>query len=662
MSRSPSDGSSILGAFLDALEPPPIISISEWSDRYRVLSSSASSEPGRWRTSKVPYMREVMDVFSPHHPAQEIVFQKCARIGGTEGAVNNVVGAYMHMAPSPIMVAQPSEGDAEEWSKDSLDPMIETTPELRGLVTADTARKKGNTILHKRYLGGVIYAVGASTAKSFRRRTARVALGDEVDGWPGSLVGEGDPVRLMANRTKTFTWSKKIGLMSTPTVKGASRIEAAFLRSDMRHYHVPCPECRHPQRLVWSQVHWTEEAGPESAEYECMSCGSMIPHHRKGWMMDERNGAKWVATHPDRAIVGFQISALYSPWVTWGQLAREWTEAQGDPLQEQVFANTALGETWDIAHADSWDEDGLMRLVVSLEALPIQAVTVTAGVDVQDDRLVFQADAWARDGERWTIERRDITGDPARDEVWADLEAVMLQRWKRIDGKTLGVSAACVDYGGHHSERVASFCKRNRRRRWWAIVGRGGAGKRVWPSKPSRKNKGRVDLYLVGVDGAKELLMSRLKRSVDALSRNDRGGPGFWHFADGPWMGKPFFDELTAEVAVVEYGKSKRGAPRSSITRRWVTRPGRVRNEALDCAVYSYAAFQGLQAAGAIVESAPDPTPIPAPVKNPYDSHPKKNQTSWAESRFPSAAAVPPVAVATPVASKTAPKKRPRYF
>ena len=654
-----SDGSSVRRAFLDALEPPPMISVSEWADRYRVLSSSQSSEPGRWRTDKVPYLREVMDVFSPHHPAQEVVFMKCARIGGTEGAVNNVVGAYMQLTPSPIMVAQPSESDAEEWSKDSLDPMIEGTPELQRLVTSDTARRKGNTILHKKYLGGVIYAVGASTPKSFRRRTARLALGDEIDGWPGALADEGDPVRLMANRTKTFTWSKKIGLLSTPTVKGASRIEAAFARSDQRYYQVPCPECRFLQRLVWSQLRWSDEGGPETAEYVCESCGVCIPHHRKAWMLAPENGARWVATHPERAIVGFQISALYSPWVTWGQLAREWTEAQDDPLQKQVFVNTALGETWDVADAEAWDEDGLAQLVEQVDELPAHAHVVTAGVDVQDDRLVVQVDAWSKHLERWTLARHVLAGDPAGDTVWVDLEAVLLQTYPRTDGARLQVRSACVDYGGHHSERVATFCRRNRRRRWWATFGRGGPGRRVWPSKPSRKNKGKVDLYAIGVDGAKELLMARLRQSVDAVKANRRGGPGFWHFAAGPWCDRSYFDELTSEVAVIEYAKGKGAGLRKTLSRRWMLRPGRKRNEALDCSVYSYAALQGLLAAGAIVEAKPE-TGTPASTGHfpPSAEHPAREKNPTPSPTPPPRAPSP----APPTPRREAPKKRPRYW
>lgn len=607
------DAGSVRRAFLEALRPPPNVTVSEWADENRYLSSSASSEPGKWRTSRVPYLRRIMDVFSPSHPAQLIVLQKAARLGGTE-ALNNVVGAYMHMTPCPILFAQPTEGDAEEWSKDSLDPMLESTEVLKNLVTPDVARRKGNTILHKRFIGGVLYGVGASTAKSFRRRTARVALGDEVDGWPGALDGEGDPVGLMINRTKTFTWNKKNGLCSTPTIKDASRIEKAFQTSSQEFYHVPCPECRHLQRLVWSQLHWTDEGGPESAEYECIACGSCIPHHKKAWMLDEENGATWVATYPERAIIGFQISALYSPWVTWGQLASEWSQAQGDPLQEQVFQNTALGETWDLANGENWDEDGLMKLVETFTQLSPRVACLTAGVDVQDDRLVLQVDGWGPHGERWTILRRDLGGDPADDALWDELEVALLTPFARVGGGSMTIRAAAIDYSGHHSEAVARFCRRNRRRRWWAIIGRSGAGKRAWPVKPTRKNKGRVDLYEVGIDGIKEQCMARLKRSVEAVQRNERGGSGFWHFAAGAWSTRSYFDELTAEVAILEYPRAKKGAPRAAAHRRWVMRPGRSRNEALDCSVYSYAAMQGLLSAGSIVLDVPTQTAVASPA------------------------------------------------
>lgn len=589
------DASDIRAARRSAIRPPSSQTVSEWADENRQLSSSAASEPGPWRTSRVPYLREVMDVLSPSHPAQRIVLQKSARIGGTE-ALNNAVGCYMTQAPCPIMFVQPSEADAEEWSKDALDPMLESTPVLAGLVTSDQSRRKGNTILHKRYLGGTIFAVGASTPKSFRRRTARVVAMDEIDAYPGSLAGEGDPVDLAEKRATTYTWSKKIILCSTPTVKGASRIETAYLASDQRHYLVPCPDCGKRQRLVWSQVHW-DEGHPESAEYVCIECGALIPHHKKTWMLDEANGAHWVATNPGSDTIGFHISALYSPWVTWAQLAREFTDAAGDPTREQVFHNTCLGETWDMASAEKWDDETLRALREPIPVVPASVACLTASVDVQGDWFAVQIDAWAANYERWTLERRIITGDLSGPEPWAELDAAIQHRWPMEGGGTIGVKATCIDTGGHHTQAVYAFAKARRTRRVWAIKGMGGPGKRLWPRVASRKNRGNVDLYLLGVDTGKEACHARLRRSAQSAAQRPPkcGGPSFWHFSDT--LTESYFDELTAEVQIVEYSRASRGAPKSGASRRWVMRPGRARNEALDLSVYSLAALEGLLAA-----------------------------------------------------------------
>lgn len=662
MTLSLRDGTTLRSAFLRALRPPPQQTVSEWADANRVLPSSSSAEPGPWRTDRVPYLREVMDVLSPSHPAMRVVLMKSARVGGTE-AINNAIGCYMAQAPCPIMVVQPSEADAEEWSKDNLDPMLEMTECLRGLVSSDADRRKGNTILHKKYLGGVIFSVGASTPKSFRRRTARVVAQDEVDAYPGSLAGEGDPSTLADNRAITFTWSKKLIRVSTPTVKGASRIESSFLESDQRFYLVPCPECGHYQRLVWSQVHWVD-GRVDDAEYTCVECEACIPHHKKAGMLAR---GRWEATYPERDVIGFHISALYSPWVTWGQLAQEFVNAQGDPTREQVFTNTALGETWDIAGAESWDDDGLLRLVDEYDEIPEWVSVMTAGVDVQDDRLVMQVDGWGPGEEHLTWDYRHILGDPSGQAVWDELDAALLERWAHARGGWMGIKAAAVDNGGHHSLSAGRFCRARRTRRIFAIVGRGGEGKRVWSQKPNTKNKARVELYTVGVDAAKESLHARLRRSTAAAARNEHRGPGYWHFAKREAIGLSYFHELTAEVAIVEYPRTTRGSQRGQARRRWIMRPGRSRNEAWDCSVYSYAVLQGLLAFGAVKLGVPTGlSPGPAAQrkgseKRAAPSHkerdPKNVRHPSAQDEAPAQVSVQPSRVAPAKA-----QKRPRYF
>ena len=606
--RRLADTRSLERAFGSAIRPPPNVSVSEWADRFRMLTSSQSAQPGRWRTSKVEYLRDIMDALSPNRPEQYIVVQKSRRGGFTEGVINNTVGAFMHMAPCPILVLQPSESDAEEWSKDSLDPMLESTATLKHLVTPDIARRKGNTILHKRYRGGALYARSASTSKSFRRILARLVLCDEEDAYPVSVDGEGRPGKLADTRADTFTHTKKIVHGSTPTIKDQSAIEALFLSSTMGHYHVPCPECRHMQRLVWEQIVWVND-DPQTAEYACINCGSLIPHHKKKWMLARRNGGRWVHTYPERPILGFQFSALYSPWVPWSQLVHEWLEARGDPTKEQIFVNTALGETWDLANAEKWDEEGFRALLEPLPEVPARAAVLTAGVDVQHDRLVMVVDAWAAGEERWTLERRDILGDPSTPVVWQELLAALKHRYPIASGGTVPIRAACIDTGDAYTQAAWQFCKAHHAANVWGIKGSSVQGARVWPREKRFRNKGGYSPIMVGVSTAKQVLHARLRRSMDValaelrgseLQRRDdrdRSAAARWHFADT--VLESHFEELTAEVQVVETSLAKTG-PKGPLKKKWVLRQSGRRNEGLDCSVYSYAALQGLLATGSV--------------------------------------------------------------
>jgi len=593
-SASTADVAGVVRLFAESLRPPEAMNVDEWAPEKRRLTPEVAADAGPWRNAKTPYLVGIMRALSPTDPTPEVVFMKPSRVGGTE-AMNNAAGAYMDAVKCPIMVVQPTEADAEEWSKDHLDAMIRSTPSLDALIARDSGqRTKGNTILHKKYKGGTFYVAGASTPKSFRRRTARLVLMDEIDAYPGNLDGEGDPVGLARNRTETYTWNKKVFLCSTPTIKGASRIEKAFLESDQRYYMVPCPECGHKQRLVWQQVKWTgalDEDGNPDAEYCCIECGSLIPHRKKPWMMALENGAEWVAT-AESAKAGFHLSTLYSPWMTWAQMAREFLDKKDDPVQLQVFVNTKLGETWDLHEADSWDTDSLMKLVEPMAPLPSRVSCITAGVDTQADMLVMQVDAWGPGEERWTIERRDILGDPSGPAVWQELERALLSEYPLEAGGVAGIQSACIDSGGHHTLEVYRFCRANRRRKWWAIKGSNVEGRGLWPRAATRSNKGKVALHILGVDAGKEACHGRLRRSEEMARGGRMGGPSYWHFLAGQGIDQAYFDELTNETCVVLSGRGARA--RSGRKRQWFVRNPRIRNESLDISVYSLAALHGL--------------------------------------------------------------------
>jgi phage terminase large subunit GpA-like protein len=641
-----------------AIAPPPATRVSEWAEMRRYLPTETAADAGPWRNARTPWLVEIMDCLSPSSPVQEVVFQSSARVGKTE-CINNTVGFFMDSVKCPIMVAQPIEADAEEWSKDHLDPMIAHTPALQDLITPDKDRRKGNTILHKKYRGGVLYAVGANSGKSFRRRTVRVGLGDELDAWPGQISGEGDPWLLFGARTATFPFSRKLGAFSTPTIRGSSRIESLFMASDQRYFRVPCPECGLFQRLIFSRLSRGETG---AAEYLCDpdagGCGALIPEWRRDGMVAR---GRWVPTFPGRRVVGFHISQLYSPWVSWSELLAAYDEAHHDQLQLQVFTNTRLGETFDVADADSWDPDGLLSLRVRLEVLPARVACLTAGVDVQADRIVVQIDGWGPGEERWTVDRIELSGDPTKDpndpsSVWAELDKLLLHAsYPHALGGAMKIRATGLDTGGLATAQAYKFCRPRKSRRVWAVKGDSGReGSRPWPKVPSRKNKGNLPLYLVGVFACKETCMSRLRGTLQAMSRGEREGPGLWHFAARESLGPAFFEELTSEVCVVDTARARGGRHTGERRRRWQMRRGDIRNEGLDCAVYSYAVLHGLYAQGFRLER---PVAADAPTQQKEFSPVVADRVNGRKPDAPAPDAAPPA----PSRPRPVGGKRPRW-
>jgi phage terminase large subunit GpA-like protein len=549
---------------LRAFKPPPDLKVSDWADQDRKLSPEASAEPGQWITSRAEYQRGIMDAFSD--PAVEmVVVMSSAQVGKTE-ILNNVIGFHVAQDPSPMLVVQPTLDMAQTWSKDRLAPMLRDTPQLQGLVKDPRARDSGNTTLHKIFPGGHITACGANSPSSLASRPVRIVLCDEVDRYPVSAGSEGDPVSLARKRASTF-WNRRIGLFSTPTNKGNSSIEAAFEESDKRFYFVPCPHCKHEQSLKWASVTW-EQDKPDSAQYACEECGTL-------WTDAERVRAirqgRWSATAEFKRVAGFHLSGLYSPWIPVDAAVREFLEAKKQPATLRVWVNTYLGETWE-EQGEQVDDYAIAARRESFgETLPLEVVLLTAGVDVQDDRLEVEIVGWGRDDESWSVDYRTVYGDPSSPTVWRDMDSLLDQQFEREDGSILMVRSTCVDSGGHHTNSVYNFVRPREGKRVFAIKGVGGEGKPL-VGKPGRNNIGKIKLFPVGVDTAKDVLFSRM-RIVEP-------GPGYMHFPVS--RSDEYFRQLTAEKLVTRYHK---GFAR----REWVKiRP---RNEALDVRVYAMAAL-----------------------------------------------------------------------
>lgn len=575
-----------------SLKPPPKLTVSQWADRYRQLSSESSAEAGRWSTSRAEYQRGMMDAVSD--PGIEtVVLMTGAQIGKTE-LINNVVGFHIHQDPAPMLVVQPTLEMAQTWSKDRLAPAIRDTPVLSNKIKDPRSRDSGNTTLHKVFAGGHVTACGANSPSSLASRPCRLILCDEVDRYPASAGTEGDPVSLAKKRSTTF-WNRKIILVSTPTEKGHSRIEAAYAESDQRKYFVSCPDCGEEQVLRWANVRW-DEGKPHTAAYTCEECGTL-------WNDAQRFRAirygKWKATaEGDGKTAGFHLSGLYSPWTPLEEAVRDFLASKRDPMRLKTWVNTFLGETWE-DQGEQVDEHDLMERGEDWGGeLPEDVLLLTAGVDVQDDRLEIEIVGWGRGEESWSIDYQTIYGDPSTADLWMQLDQHLQQSFTHPIHGEMALRSTCIDSGGHYTQQVYNYARVRAGRRVFAIKGIGGEGKPI-VGRPSKNNIGKINLFPVGVDTTKELIYSRLKIQSE--------GEGYCHFPSG--RSTEYFLMLTAEKKVTKYFK---GRPK----REW--QKIRTRNEALDCRVYATAALALLnvnldavykQAQNRVLSAGEGPTP-----------------------------------------------------
>ena len=564
--------------FLEGLRPEQPLTVSEWADRYRKLSSKASAEPGPWRTDRTPYLREPMDCLSSESPVQRVVMMFAAQTGKTE-AGSNWLGYVIDHAPGPMLCVQPTIEMAKRLSKQRLESMITETPVLSAKIAPARSRDSGNTMFSKEFSGGIMLMAGANSATGLRSAPCRYLFCDEVDAFPADVDGEGDPVSLAERRTTTFA-RRKILLTSTPTVKDFSRIEAEYERSDQRRFYVPCPSCGAMEWLKWGQLKW-DDRRPESVRYQCEHCGERFEELHKPAML---RAGEWRATAPSNGrTAGFHLSGLYSPlgWCSWEQLVDDFLRAKGDAPALKSFVNTRLAETWEEDYAAKVSADGLMakRLAYESGTCPEGVVLLTCGVDVQDNRLAVSVWGWGEGETGWMVWHQELMGDPTQPEVWAQMDQVLVTEWPTAGGKGLKIAQVAVDSGGHCTHEVYRYV---RDRVGQGVVAIKGSSKRNSPavSKGNKVDvnwrgkviKRGVTLYSLGTDTIKTTLFGRLRHNETT------GGLNFGMAADDE-----YFRQLTSERQALRY---HRGFP----IREWVKKAGD-RNEALDCAVYGYAAM-----------------------------------------------------------------------
>jgi phage terminase large subunit GpA-like protein len=561
--------------------PDPLLTISEWADKYRTLSQRASAEPGPWRTDRTPYLREIMDCLSPCSAIERVVLMAGAQLGKTESG-NNWIGYVVHQAPGPMMAVQPTVEMAKRNSKQRIDPLIEESEVLRKLVSDPRSRDSGNTVLQKEFPGGVLVMTGANSAVGLRSMAARYLFLDEIDAYPGDVEGEGDPINLALARTRTFA-RRKILLCSTPKITGMSRIEAAFEESDQRRYWLPCPTCREFQFLKFAQLRWVK-GKPERAVYVCEHCGQEIQNHQKQWMLPR---GEWrAAATGDGKTAGFHLSSLYSPvgWFSWGDAAKQFEQAQKNPTLLQVFVNTVLGETWtQMGEAPDWQRLYDRRERYKIGIVPAGGLFLTGGADVQRDRIEVQVVAWGRGKENWLVDYVVLDGHTARPEVWTELTGLLNSTYVHASGAELPIVRLAVD-SGFATQEVYSWVRKQGVGRVLAVKGYDGGTVAIGqPSaldvtRGGKRIRHGVKVWPVATGMLKSELYGWLKLERPTEESGEPHPPGFCHF---PQMPDEFFKQLTAEQLVPKAVKGYRKL-------EWIKT--RDRNEALDTRIYARAA------------------------------------------------------------------------
>lgn len=574
---------------LAGMLPPDDITVTEWAEQKRRLSAEASAEPGPWRTERTPYLREVMDSFTDPK-VRHIVLVAASQVGKTEAELN-MIGYIIDEDPGSILFVHPTEGDAKEFSKLRVAPMVRDCPTLKKKVSDPSRRDSSNTLKQKAYPGGILTLCGSTEAHALASKPIRYVFGDERDRWALSAGTEGDPWDLAMARQTTFYNAKAVEV-STPTVKNASAIEAAYATGTMERWKSRCPHCGTYNEIRWQDVRYESEdvvvAGRKTHRvqnvwYVCPACGCVSSE-----LDMKRAPAQWVAENPEAAKHGtrsFWLNAFVSTWASWESIILKYLNAIGSTRKLQVVYNTAFGELWE-NRGDIEDEDTMMaRREVYPAELPDGVLLLTAGVDTQDDRLEYEIVGHGHFGETWGIEKGILMGRPDDLATWRRLDEQVIDRVLRFeDGVGLRVSMTFVDEGGHFTQEVRQQCQRRIGKKVFCIKGYGGPDRPY--TAPPKKQKimlggkavGSCWQYQIGVDAGKQVIMDNLSVKTPGMK--------YCHFPKRDDYGAAYFTGLLSEHLVYKEGKKQPWV--------WEKIPGHERNEALDCRNYAMAAFKAL--------------------------------------------------------------------
>ncbi|MEG2135887.1 MAG: terminase gpA endonuclease subunit [Clostridia bacterium] len=576
---------------LSGMKPPANLTVTEWAEAKRRLSSESSAETGPWRVSRTPYLKEILDTFTDPK-VRRIVLVSSSQIGKSE-LENNIIGYIIDEDPSSILFIHPTTVDAKEYSKLRIAPMIRDCPSLRKKVSDPKSRDSGNTILQKTYPGGILTMCGSTEAHALASKPIRYVIGDERDRWAVSAGKEGDPWRLAMARQITFYNAKAVEV-STPTIKGASAIEDSFGEGTMEHWCVMCPHCEGYHNIRFSDIGFEKEETIvnhrrqytlKDTWYTCPTCGCISTEKDI-----KKQPAKWISDNPGayaRGIRSFWLNSFVSPWASWESTIMEYLTAIGSTEKMKTVYNTRFGELWE-DRGNIEDEDGMMARREDYEAeLPEGVLVLTAGIDTQDNRMEYEIVGHGHFGETWGIEKGIVMGRPDDEDTWAKLDEMVFDRGFRYgDGISLRVSLSFIDEGGHFTQEVRAQCRARIGKKVFCVKGLPGSD-RPYTSPPKTQkitvNKvvvGSCWQYQLGVDSGKQIIMDNL--------RVQESGAKYCHFPKHDDYGYAYFTGLLSERLVYCADRQQKW--------QWKLIQGHERNEPLDCRNYALAAFRVLPA------------------------------------------------------------------
>lgn len=608
------------------VRPRPRLTGSVWTEQNLVLPSSTTRQAGRVRLSVTPYMRDWLDAATDRNVQQVTVIAPSQSAKTT--FLLAIMGYYIHQEPSPILLVQPTVEMAEDFSKGRFTPTIDASPALRGLIAPPRSRQSANTILSKQYPGGQADFAGANSPAGLASRPKRVVGLDEVDRYPEEAGDEGDPIAITRARTASFQRTRKIIVITSPTDEPeqapdgrwyGSRGWREYLNGTMEVFESACPECGHWQVLDFDRL--IDSVRPEDSivagemAYPCSGCQHPI---REGDRSRLQTRHRATNPHADGTHRSFHLEGLSAAFALWDELVTEWRQVHKDPVRYKTFVNTKLGRLWKDRRIEGL-KDALRTRATRYApdgqewAVPREAALLTAGVDVQHDRLELVVRAWGVGEESWLVERAILRGDTSQPHVWATLEEYRTGRtWRHELGARLRIRAMCVDAGdGSHARRVYEYCAPRRSDGVHAVKGHSDFAAPILPRKPTVVKPGK--LWMIGVNAITERIYRRLSMTQRAA--------GYLHFNE--YADDDYVSQILSEERVIDPKTRKR---------RFVPRRG-TRNEVLDCEKYAYAALhlgpvpiaslarevdriaeEGM--ATRLPQEQPEPTPVrPAPRK-----------------------------------------------